>query len=79
MVFQEPLTALNPLMKVGPQVAEIMISHKTAASKSAAQARAVKTARIGQVAGSGTGRAFISAPAVRRPTTARHARNGTGQ
>ena len=42
MVFQEPLTALNPLMKVGPQVAEIMISHKTAASKSAAQARAVK-------------------------------------
>ncbi|MGH3652031.1 dipeptide ABC transporter ATP-binding protein [Glutamicibacter sp.] len=42
MVFQEPLTALNPLMKVGPQVAEIMTSHKTAASKSAAQARAVE-------------------------------------
>ncbi|MEU5832168.1 ABC transporter ATP-binding protein [Streptomyces diacarni] len=42
MVFQEPLTALNPLMKVGPQVAEIMTSHKTVASKSAAQARAVE-------------------------------------
>ncbi|WP_423299263.1 dipeptide ABC transporter ATP-binding protein [Glutamicibacter nicotianae] len=42
MVFQEPLTALNPLMKVGPQVAEIMTSHKTAASKTAAMARAVE-------------------------------------
>ncbi|GLB65869.1 dipeptide ABC transporter ATP-binding protein [Arthrobacter mangrovi] len=42
MVFQEPLTALNPLMKVGPQVAEIMLKHKTAASGSAAAARAVE-------------------------------------
>lgn len=42
MVFQEPLTALNPLMKVGPQVAEIMTSHQTVASKAAAQARAVE-------------------------------------
>ncbi|WP_404287430.1 ABC transporter ATP-binding protein [Glutamicibacter arilaitensis] len=42
MVFQEPLTALNPLMKVGPQVAEIMTSHKTVPSKTAARARAVQ-------------------------------------
>ncbi|MGP9783093.1 glutathione ABC transporter ATP-binding protein [Arthrobacter sp. MYb224] len=42
MVFQEPLTALNPLMKVGPQVAEIMSSHKTVPSKAAARARAVQ-------------------------------------
>ena len=42
MVFQEPLTALNPLMKVGPQVAEIMSSHRTVPSKAAARARAVQ-------------------------------------
>ncbi|MGO3150136.1 MAG: dipeptide ABC transporter ATP-binding protein [Glutamicibacter ardleyensis] len=41
MVFQEPLTALNPLMKVGPQVAEIMTNHKTVASRSAARERAL--------------------------------------
>ena len=42
MVFQEPLTALNPLMKVGPQVAEIMLKHKTVPSGGAAAARAVE-------------------------------------
>lgn len=42
MVFQEPLTALNPQMKVGPQVAEIMTNHKTVASRSAARERAVQ-------------------------------------
>lgn len=42
MVFQEPLTALNPLMKVGPQVAEIMTSHKSVPSKSAARSKAVE-------------------------------------
>lgn len=42
MVFQEPLTALNPLMKIGSQVAEIMTKHKTVAGRAAAHARAVE-------------------------------------
>ncbi|RIJ70986.1 ABC transporter ATP-binding protein [Nakamurella silvestris] len=29
MVFQEPMTALNPTMKVGRQVAEVMTRHRT--------------------------------------------------
>ena len=30
MVFQEPMTALNPTMRIGRQVAEVMLIHRTA-------------------------------------------------
>lgn len=42
MVFQEPLTALNPLMKVGPQVAEVMLKHKTVSGRREAKDKAVR-------------------------------------
>ncbi|QYH36892.1 ABC transporter ATP-binding protein [Salinibacterium sp. M195] len=42
MVFQEPMTALNPLMKVGAQVAEIMTQHRTVPAGQSASARAVE-------------------------------------
>lgn len=42
MVFQEPLTALNPLMKVGPQISEIMTQHQRVASKKVARTRVVE-------------------------------------
>jgi peptide/nickel transport system ATP-binding protein len=37
MVFQEPMTALNPLMTIGAQVAEVMLQHGTQPSRSAAR------------------------------------------
>jgi peptide/nickel transport system ATP-binding protein len=41
MVFQEPMTALNPAMRVGRQVAEPMLVHRTQPDRRAARKAAV--------------------------------------
>ncbi len=42
MVFQEPMTALNPTMKVGRQVAESLLVHRTRPDRRSADATAVE-------------------------------------
>ena len=54
MIFQEPMTSLNPLQQVGRQIAEAMTVHGVCGSK-AAQQRAVELLRL----------VGISAPEVR--------------
>jgi len=44
MIFQEPMTALNPVMQVGFQIAEAVLAHESV-SKSEARFRAVEAMR----------------------------------
>ncbi|ADO42581.1 ATP-binding cassette domain-containing protein [Ketogulonicigenium vulgare] len=48
MIFQEPMTALNPAMRVGDQIAEGLILHK-GLSKSAARAEALRLLNMVQI------------------------------
>lgn len=41
MVFQEPMSALNPTMRVRDQIAEVMLVHGTVSGRKAARAQAV--------------------------------------
>lgn len=45
MIFQEPMTSLNPVMKVGEQISEVLLRHRSV-SKAAAKEKAVEMLRF---------------------------------
>lgn len=48
MIFQEPMTSLNPLLRVGRQVAEPIVLHR-GASRATAEAQAIEMLRLVQI------------------------------
>lgn len=49
MIFQEPMTSLNPVMSVGAQLAEAILCHETIGRR-AARARALELLKIARIA-----------------------------
>jgi peptide/nickel transport system ATP-binding protein len=45
MVFQEPMTALNPVMKVGQQIGEALLAHASRTSRGDVRARVLESMR----------------------------------
>lgn len=42
MIFQDPMTALNPTMRIGKQITEVLLKHRKVGSKDAAKRRAIE-------------------------------------
>ena len=42
MIFQDPMTALNPTMRIGKQITEVIMQHRKANSAAEAKARAIE-------------------------------------
>ena len=75
MIFQEPMTSLNPVLTIGRQIAETLMLHQGLSKQPGARARH-RDASISSAFRSPPGGSAISTPAFRRHAPARHDRHG---
>ena len=75
MVFQEPMTSLNPVYTIGEQIAEVLRKHEGLGRKAAID-KTVEMLRLVQIPESRQALQRLSAPVLRRHAPARHDRDG---
>ena len=77
MIFQEPMTSLNPVLTIGRQIGETLRLHEGLDKSAAAEARGrdADAGRHRRAAAAGEG---VSAPALRRDAPAGDDRDGAG-
>ena len=75
MIFQEPMTSLNPVMTIGRQIGEALILHQSMSHK-AALARAIEMLQLVGIPEPQAARQGVPAPALGRHAPARHDRHG---
>ena len=77
MVFQEPMTSLNPVLTIGRQITETLEQHRGMDRDGGAQARG-RTARSGRHRRCAAATEAVSASALGRHAPARHDRHRAG-
>ena len=77
MVFQDPLSSLNPVVPIGTQVTEVLLEHRDM-SQEARRRGGGRAARPGRHPRPAAPAERVPAPAVRRDAAARADRDGAG-
>ena len=78
MVFQEPMTSLNPVHTVGRQITEAIRAHSNMSPEAARKRRAVEVLELVRIPSAARADRRLSAPAVGRHAPARDDRHGAG-
>ena len=77
-IFQEPMTALNPVFTIGDQIAEALLVHGRAHAARGARAKAIELLEAVRIPDPAAARARLPASAVGRHAPARAHRHGAG-